>query len=510
MEVDTRILLWAEEPASSPFVETNGNWTHEVADSGRDIGSASENEKFTLKLAQWQQKLKNKRYQAGFDTSVVVELQALVDELLVERNPPSLYTYNIYLETIAKSPLRNGGHLAQQVLQQMLKNKVAPSLRTFLAVMSAWARRGNVEKAMKLFLHIVKQPEFQHSSGAYTLLIRAFGKAGHMKQVETIYQYLLTRSAENPVQASYVTFLETMDAFAYTSEKRHRVREVFEDMQKFSNRGKVFRIGIQAYNLLIRSLENMPNEAVESEQILLDLVEKYKYGERSAIPNTETFRRVLISQLSDKDGKNLVVKVKRMLSLHEWFYDTTARAELTPNIYLLNAALWVMSEAKEDQKAVHAKALFDKFKNHRISSARPDTRSYRHVLQACATTQSNEHKLQAFEIAVQVWQELTVDALHHPDGRCVFQFMEACANLLPEGETRDNYVKLVFSRCCADGLVDKMVWKKFKQAASSSLQTETIQGDPHKGPLSLPALWSRNVKAAHRPIRVPDDNLALQ
>ena len=99
------------------------------------------------------------------------------------------------------------------------------------------------------------------------------------------------------------------------------------------------------------------------------------------------------------------------------------------------------------------------------------------VLMACAETPStpDPQPLKAFKIAVQVFNDLRNSNRGEEPDHVSYGNMLRCANLLPDGDQKDNVVKSTFQLCAKNGFVNNFVVRDLQAAASEDLWRALLQ-----------------------------------
>lgn len=97
------------------------------------------------------------------------------------------------------------------------------------------------------------------------------------------------------------------------------------------------------------------------------------------------------------------------------------------------------------------------------------------VMNACAYTAGEVHERnRAMEIANTVLKELESSPYADPDQVTYGTFLKVCANQMPDCDTRDQIVKMIFHKCSKDGQVGNLVLQQLKATTSPQLFQELV------------------------------------
>ena len=415
---------------------------------------------------------------------------------------PGVDVYNLLLEIHAYSRDPEGGTYAEQLLSRMEDPSVEfiarPNLETYMTVMDAWAMRRNPVKAEETLALALKRYEstndeqIKPNADIYNKLIKAFGMKGDVEKAEEIFVSLIEKDEGDPLRANYKSWVQIMKAFASQKGGADKVQALFREMTQGYRMGQEdYKPKTDAYNTVIRALGQTSGGAEEAEDILFDLVSRFRSGEKGVRPDADTFRNVLSAQRRKKNAS--AAKVEQLLQIQEGLYATTKEDDLKLDGRTCNVALYIISRSRDSKKAVRARRILDKMMELKDRKDQVNARAYFNLLSACAfTIGSPGENLEAFQIAVDSLKELRESRHLKPDSSCYGMFLKTCANLMPESRKRDAVVENIFRKCCADGLVDKVVLSEFERASSAALQLEIIGGFLDDD-VRIPEDWSKNV-----------------
>jgi hypothetical protein len=152
-----------------------------------------------------------------------------------------------------------------------------------------------------------------------------------------------------------------------------------------------------------------------------------------------------------------------------------------------------------DKKADLVLKRMQKLYENGHNDAKPSTITYNVCLNACAETQHLEgtNQAEAFQTSVRLFTELRKE--NDPD-HVTFGNLLRCANLLPSTEKKDKFVQATFQLCCEKGLLNKLVLRDLKKAASgdvwsslTNLPADIDVQEENNIEERLPIEWSRNL-----------------
>jgi hypothetical protein len=161
-----------------------------------------------------------------------------------------------------------------------------------------------------------------------------------------------------------------------------------------------------------------------------------------------------------------------------------------------------IAKSNSPTKALEADLIFERmlksFKNGN-PDAHPTIMTYATILNACAYTQSEEEKANAFNIARKRMKELLIGEGNLNLSSIVFgTFLIACETQLPPGNIRDNWICTVFKDCCQRGLVDVKIICMIRRSLPEHILLELLKGTTlAKGHIELediPHSWRSKVE----------------
>lgn len=457
---------------------------------------------------EWMQSLSQCAKSSIFDDTAIAKAQAVFDEMFqayVKTDNSALFpgveVYNLMIETHAYGKDEKGGEEAEMILERMEDSNVAfvarPNLETYLNVMDAWAMRKNPEKAEAVLTRLKKRyaetndEDVQPTIAATNKLIKSYGMRGDIEKAESIFRDSLDE--EGILKANHKTWVQIMKAYIPQETGYEKVNDLFQEMRKAYRMGEEeYLPKTEAYNALIRALGHKGTGGQEAEKLLFEMIEQFQAGDDDVRPTADTFRNTIAAQLYRRNFSS--AKAEQLLQIQEGLYRTTGFPDLKIDTRSNNAALKVMSKTRDSKKAIRAKRVVENMKNSGDPDNMPTKTSYRSLLTACAFTRGDpEESLETFQVAIETMKDLKEIVGEEPDSGFVGLFLKACANLMPASRKRDAVVEKIFTKCCADGLLNDFVLVEFERAASETLQLEILGGFLEDN-VRLPEEWSRNIQ----------------
>lgn len=394
------------------------------------------------------------------------EARQLFDTMLVRGPAPNIHCYNNVLNAYAKS---SNPFAAQEFLSSWVRNKTArvkPSVRSYNIVLHAlpW------HKAEKFFWYMP-----QRDLISYTTMIATCCKArGNVDASLITIQKLIRAASESDrllVTPSFFTnvlySLGMMDGLAVADFAEQLVMELMPSLQIASD--------IDVYNALLHCWSQQSQFRGERALQLLEFIE----SDSNVQPTIKTYTNALNAWKGR--GDFLIPAAQDLMQRLE----TTGPA---PTVATYTAMIQIYAKSNVPRKASSAWEIFKRMPTRNIVA-------YNVVLNACEYTDTvkNDQSIveEALKVACVVFDEIRHCSTSCPNHVTYGSFLGVLANLMPTEASRQETVALVFKRCAAEGQVNKFVLKKLKEAASSDLYKELLQGN---GEDRLPVAWTVNVR----------------
>jgi hypothetical protein len=361
-----------------------------------------------------------------------------------------------------------------------------PPLIAFNGVISAWGRIGRVDKAEEVLWLMEKKMRPQCSylvpnavsyNSVLHGILRLSDREGALRKAIELVSYMENHADEQPAIQP--------NAFTY-----HTLMKCWLQSQR-------------------------PNAAEEAERLLMQIEEFWKAGDDSIEPTNRIYNMVLNSYAKKCSGRFVSVKaldlIRRMKNTikcqpdiisytsaiecisnsgdamapelaEELFseatqlYNKTKSPDLMPNWRFYTMTIQAL--AKNNGSVVRARALLTQLVELYHASGqnpqlRPNTFPYNYVLNCAANTL--DHKMEAFRIASQTYQEMRKSDFIRPDSYSFAFWLKCCNNLLEPGDLRTKGVSFAFEECKREGLVNNEVITRLVQGSPVSLVDELLE-----------------------------------
>jgi len=127
---------------------------------------------------------------------------------------------------------------------------------------------------------------------------------------------------------------------------------------------------------------------------------------------------------------------------------------------------------------------------------RPNVVAYNAVMNACAYTIGDvQESNRAMEMAHSILKEMEQSPHVSPDQVTYGTLLKVCANQMPECNTRERLVEVLFKKCIREGQVGNLVLQQLKTVAGDELYTRLVGRRPDQAISldDLPKDWWCNV-----------------
>jgi pentatricopeptide repeat protein len=215
--------------------------------------------------------------------------------------------------------------------------------------------------------------------------------------------------------------------------------------------------------------------------------DEYAQGNECVKPNVQTYTSLIDAYAKNRDA-DAAKRAEAILNRME------EDGRVLPNVRTYTAVIQNYARSDDPAKAIHAQGILHRMKDDYArgnEEARPSVVTYNALLNACEFSHGDESDMEhAFEVACETLDEVRSSDYLTPDDITYGTFLGVISKLMPNSDTRNELVELVFKRCCVDGQLGPVVLKKLKDAASVS-RYKKLLGDAKEE--SLPFKWTCNV-----------------
>lgn len=464
---------------------------------------------------------------------VVKRMYTLQESGAIANMKPNTNTYNAVIHALSKAASGNQPKYAQraeQILYEMKRRAengepdVIPNVRTWAAVLRAWARCGAPDAAENT-QRVLEDMEALYESGetdvrpnyvCFTTAMSAWSNSKNpaaleymeniLKQMENAYEETLEPDTR-PNTISYVT---AIDAFVRKNEKEaaKRAQATVDRMIKLYAKGlghvRPTRI---VFNTLIHawSKSKIHGAASKAEEIFKWMERKYREGDELVRPDEVSLCAVLNAwanqaQQGGAERAEQIWNHTKSLSIEERGFPLT--------ITMPNIVIKAISRSKNPNSAKKTEDILLKleedYRNGK-SPLRPDVTTYSSVINACAYySGSMDGRDEALEIALRTFYKFYENEGDERHNNITFgTILKAIANLMQVGEEREELVRELFDKCTEEGVVDSFVLSQVRNA-SPQLYRELVEepcglGGPNADDSirsimkHIPPEWSANV-----------------
>jgi len=338
--------------------------------------------------------------------------------------------------------------------------------------------------------NLIPKPDIQSSN----IVLRAFSKASHT-EVEAFF-----RSMKRYNSVSYTSYVA---AVCSTTGNRQVIMDAVEqcsdafDAPTLSNivyslakvpsmasfcestvRSSNVRMTLELYNALIYAWFRETRSNTEAAWRAMDLYAEI-VQDTALEPNVKTYTNV-VSALKGRGDGALEKAVEVVANMEA----STTRG----NIHVYTALIQCYSLSSHPHKAREAWNVLQRLDSLGLQ---PNIVTYNSVINACEHTRSSDDfsvAEEALHIATKVLEEIRLASLanHVTYG----SFLGVLVNHMPESETRDKLLQLIFQKIVHEGQLSRLVLKGLEGAAPQTWKL-LLQGYDVD---NLPEEWTRNVK----------------
>eukprot|EP00565_Helicotheca_tamesis_P003951 CAMPEP_0185728158 /NCGR_PEP_ID=MMETSP1171-20130828/3609_1 /TAXON_ID=374046 /ORGANISM="Helicotheca tamensis, Strain CCMP826" /LENGTH=714 /DNA_ID=CAMNT_0028396833 /DNA_START=90 /DNA_END=2231 /DNA_ORIENTATION=- len=373
---------------------------------------------------------------------------------------PNAYTYTGVIEAYANSHAPGSGFAANRICEQMItkaaevdvysdedllsKDEERLNARAFNAAIRAWADSGELDAAikaesilgrMKRLYRETEDPNAKPNAMHYNSVISAWansGEKGAAQRAETILKQMEADGEDDEsILPTTSSFNAVIDAWAKSGEEgaAEKAEDILDRMEQMYQSGSNVKPNVRSFNSVINAWAKSRDvrAAQKAEEILDRMRSLAEEGDEDVRPDATSFSTVINAWARSHN----LDKAERALDIHQQ-----------------------MCELYESGGRINPKV-------------RPNVVIYNAVMNACAFTMGDSiEQHRAMEIAHSMLTELEKSEHGTPDQITYGTFLKVCANQMPEGETRDQIVNVVFRKCAKDGQVGRMVLQQMKSLAN--------------------------------------------
>ena len=298
---------------------------------------------------------------------------------------PDNVIYNQVINIHSKSGARGSAERCEKLLTVM-NDKVAPDVRTYNLVLSAWANEKGPKEAEKVLLRLENHKSINPNSISYITCMDAYAKVGDAHNSLRVLQ-MMEKSFEagnkhaKPTRRAYTSALNAL-AKSGRGDAGARAEALVNTMEKMYKAGnEEMKPDTTTYNILINCHKS---SATRAEKIL------YKMGKRDVVSYTS-----VINAYSTQGGEKAAKRAQSLL-------DEMQNDAVEPNAQTFNGAITAWSRSGSSTAAKKAEGLLKKMEELQI---KPSAKVYTSVITAWSKSNEPGAALRA-EILLKVMQAM--------------------------------------------------------------------------------------------------------
>ena len=447
----------------------------------------------------------------------------LLKEMEASATPPSAISYNLVMDVLARKGTVESALKVEKLLEKMemmyesgSKDLMKPNALSYNIALNAWAKSGSPDSGEKA-QHILKRmatnarkwnaSELSPDVVSYASTIDSLANGGKKGAAREAEQLLESMFQEGDVAPNRITYNTVMNAIAKSNERgsAKRAEAILNQMDTLYEEGNNdgVRPDSVSYSTVLNAWARSgePDAADRADALLRRLEARAKDLSGDPVrPNAHCYSSVLtaISRSDDPAAPDRALALLDRMS--EMYLSGNRCAQ--PNAFCYNAAINAFAKSSRADKAVQSELILnrmlDDYRSGRNRQTKPSALTYSTILNACAYTRgSARDRAEAFRIARACFRDVL--SLKETNGVEFAMFLLACARLSTPGAERDALVRSVFEECCRRGLVNQLVLRNVRNAASPRLQRELL-GRPARDIAygDLPEEWTSNVQSRRR------------
>lgn len=346
------------------------------------------------------------------------------------RVKPDLLTYSGVISSIAKSKKSNDAKKAEVVLRELDRHNVSPDNIIYNQVINIHSKsgvRGSAERCEKLLVVMQGLANDGNDKVApdvrtYNLVLSAWANEKGPKEAEEVLQRLESHKSIYPNSISYIT---CMDAYARVGDAHNNLRVLSMMEKSFEKGNKSAKPTRRAYTSALNALaKSGRGDAGARAEALVNKMEKlYQAGETDMKPDTTVYNILINCHKSSatraekilyKMGKRDVVSYTSVINAYstqggekaakraQSLLDEMQKNDVEPNVQTFNGAITAWSRSGSSTAAKKAEGLLKKMEELQI---KPSAKVYTSVISAWSKSHEPGAALRA-EILLKVMQAM--------------------------------------------------------------------------------------------------------
>mmetsp|Transcript_8266 Transcript_8266/g.17621 ORF Transcript_8266/g.17621 Transcript_8266/m.17621 type:complete len:1037 (+) Transcript_8266:113-3223(+) len=445
-----------------------------------------------------------------------------VELRILENIEPDKVSCNSLLLAWANSGDKDGGEKAEQLLERMEEvykrsgnTAIKPDTLTYNAVIKVWGKCGYKyagERSELLLNKMLRRYEegdvdVRPDDVSFNSVIHNLANCHEddsprramriLERMERAYKSGLVEA-----KPDIISYNSVLNAFAKSGREgcAQQAEEILDGLEHAFDAGEGdIQPDVYSYNIVINAWANI-GETSKAVALLDRMSSRAKRGQTNVKPDVKTYNSVLHAWSQSLD-RNAPVKALGLLELMFRLYEG-GNENARPDVLSFSTVINAFSKSKFPGKAREVNNLLRRMKKlheEGHEGMEPNIFVYAAVLNACAYTFGrNEEKEEAFEIGIEVYEEIQEKRIanHVAYG----SFLRLARKLIADDlNRRDDLITNTFRQCCLDGQVGEYVLKQLRALPKlyiSLLEPYIIDGEVQMQ--DLPTKWTRNVRDRKR------------
>jgi len=398
---------------------------------------------------------------------------------------------------------------AEQLLVEMTKRAragetdVQPNVRTWGAVLSAWAESGQADAGSEaqrvldsmLELYARGDSDVRPNFVCYTTAVAAKGNSALPSQTpeaiaknsavaDQIEEKLI--AMENDYEESLdidrrpntITYITAMDCFNKLDEENGAARSqrtVDRIIRLYAKGLGHVRPSRIVFNTLINAWSRSPSKekGARAEEVFQWMEKRYREaGDYIVKPDEVSLCGVLNAHANNADplrAQQILDKVESMTTKERGFQHTTI---------CHNIVIKAWGRSREPNAVKQAEKILTRLEDLWAETGKeylkPDVTTYSSVINCCAYDSEVSQREESFQVAIRTFDKMCASSSARPNGITYGTLFKAIANLTPMDEERENIIRPYFAQCCKEGQVDAFVLSQVRNTSPLSLYRELV------------------------------------
>lgn len=361
---------------------------------------------------------------------------------------PTVYSYTTMISALGKTRHQKSGRKAQSIFDDLMAKYAAgdsslrPTFVTYMALLSVWAKAGNVERAEKTLNMMLD--DFHGGNESAKPQSRAFGTVllawswskdrEAPRRAEALFQQMveLSQSEDTKVTPTTLDAGTVLNSWANSDDYKasERAEHFLRHLWDLSDRGfKDLRPDIACYNSVLKALSrsNANDAAARVQALVEDMSMRFEAGETGLKPGIFA-RSYQMMTLSRCTRPGSVQEAQDIFDLMVVEYEA-GRSEMRPSGWQYNLLIDVYSRSGDGDRAEAVlRAMFDEYATG-FEEAKPGICSFNTVLRAWSRSASFDALERAQGVLDVMKNSLEMEALNiKPDVITYNAILSACAS----------------------------------------------------------------------------------